>query len=165
VLFQSGTQIFLQFVSQERPGAMVVAWQLPPPTVPKPVPVPLDKQPPKFNRDQTYSGYTVTLEGKHKLTPQWMPKVIVDDGRNTLVRLGQTLEGQRMPVVAGVLQNGKEAIVSSRLYMREDRLQDGAWMYIQGLHPAFVLRDAGGATVKVVRQVPPSLVQEVGHVQ
>lgn len=161
LMLTSGYPIYLQFVAHEKPGMLSVTWTLP--EVPKePELPPLDQRPPKFHSARAYSGYSIMLEGKAQLTPPWMPKAVVDDGVNTLVMFGASLEGQRMPAVTGLQQNGTPAIVASRLYVHPQKQAESAWvLYVQGLHPALLLKDAAGISVKIVRQVPS---QEVNHV-
>jgi len=164
ILLQSGLTIYLQFLAQERPGMLSVVWEMPEPAT-APVPeLPLDQRPPTFNSDAAYSGYVVKLEGKSGFEPPWYPKAVVDDGRNTLINLGTAMDGQRMPSVVGIQQNGKPALVASRLYIHPERQQDSAWFYVQGLHPALALKDAAGMSVLITRQVPVS-VQEQTHAQ
>ena len=82
---------------------------------------------------------------------------MLDDGRNTLLNCRGTLEGKQLPVVSGVQQHGRLALVHSRWYVRPEH---GAWLYVQGVHPALQLTDAQGLRVRVVRQVPPATVAE-----
>ena len=141
-----------------------VVWEMPEP-LSAPVPeLPLDQRPPKFNSDTQYSGYVVKLEGKGGFLPPWMPKAVIDDGRNTLVQLGSSLEGQRLPSVVGIQQNGKPAIVASRLYVHPERPQASAWLYVAGLWPALRMKDSAGLTVNITRQVPASAM-EGNHAQ
>jgi Conjugal transfer protein len=149
----SGYPIYLDFVSYDRPGMLSVTWDLPPRTGPPPPP-PMDQRPPKFDHSREYTGYALIVEGKKKLTPPWMPKAVMDDGKNTLVRFGASLEGQRMPVVMGLDQQGKDRLVASRLYVHPDKKDDGYFLLIGQLHPAFRLKDSSGQTLKVVRQPP-----------
>jgi hypothetical protein len=158
LVFQSGgTPIYLQFIAAERPGMLSVAWDIPVPEVVanKPPEIPLDQRPPIFRAQLAYAAYGLSAGGKATLTPPWHPSKVVDDGQNTLIHLPTNLAGQRMPVVTGIQQNGKPALVQSRLYVRKDRPQDGAWLYVQGLWPALELTDSAGLKVKIVRQVPP----------
>ena len=84
-------------------------------------------------------------------TPPCVPEAVLDDGRNTLLKCRGTLKGTRVPLVSGVEQNGSLALVQSRWYVRPEH---GAWLYVQGLHPALQLQDAQGLKVKVVRPSP-----------
>jgi type IV secretory pathway VirB9-like protein len=145
---QSGATLHLALVAQDRLGMLSVTWDVPTPTA-APVPTP-DKIPPQFIAAQAYEGYSLQIEGKG--IPPWMPEGVLDDGRNTLIKLPGLLEGIRPPVVNGIQQNGKPALVASRLYIRPGH---GAWLYVQGLHPALDLVDAAEMRVRIVRQ-PPS---------
>jgi type IV secretory pathway VirB9-like protein len=160
VLFQSGLTLYLQFVAAERPGMLSVAWEMPPRRTTPPEP-PLEQRPPKFDASNAYAGYVLETDKTATLTPPWLPEAVVDDGRNTLIKFRSALQGTRMPVVTGVQQTGKPALVQSRLYVREEH---GAWLYVQGLWPALHLKDAQGLRVTLVRQVPPSVMAEVSHV-
>ena len=53
--------------------------------------------------------------------------------------------------------NGSLALVHSRWYVRREH---GAWLFVQGVHPALHLQDAQGLRVRVVRQVPSATVAE-----
>jgi hypothetical protein len=157
LVLQSGLTIHLKLLAQERPGMLSVTWDLPaqPPAPPE---LPIDQRPPRFDNAQAYAGYTMALEGKAPLPPPWFPEGVLDDGKNTLIKFPGTLDGIRPPVVSGIQQTGKPALVQSRLYVRPNH---GAWMYVQGLWPALQLKDAAGMRVKVVRQSPQST--EVRH--
>ncbi len=150
LVFQSGLAIYLKLLAHERPGMLSVAWELPERPMPAPE-LPPDQRPPQFDNEAAYAGYTMTLEGKTKLPPPWYPEAVLDDGRNTLIKFRDTLDGIRLPVVQGIQQNGMPALVQSRLYVREDH---GAWLYVQGLWPALQLKDGAGQRVKMMRQVP-----------
>jgi type IV secretory pathway VirB9-like protein len=160
LLFQSGLTLYLQFIATERPGMLSVAWDMPARQM-TPPPLPLDQQPPKFDNARAYAGYRLEVDEKAALTPPWLPTAVVDDGKNTLIRLPGTLEGTRMPVVTGIQQTGKPALVQSRLYVRPEH---GAWLYVQGLWPKLMLRDGAGLTVALVRQPPQThLAQGAAH--
>lgn len=160
LMLSSGYPIYLQLTSQERPGMLSVTWSMPERST-EPEAPPMDERPPKFNAGQAYTGYSYFLDGKTQVAPPWMPKLIVDDGHNTLVKFQTALVGQRLPAVVGLDQAGNPVIVSSRLYARpETPGQSGSWLFFQGLHPAFILKDAAGITVKVVRHAPA---QEVSY--
>jgi Conjugal transfer protein len=162
LLLSSGYPIYLHLTSRERPGMLSVTWSMPERTG-EPEAPPMDERPPKFNANLAYTGYSYMLEGKTKVAPPWMPKLIVDDGHNTLVKFRTSLEGQRMPAVVGLDQAGKPILVSSRLYVHPDKQERGGyWLFFHGMHPAFILKDAAGITVKVVRQAPA---QEVSYAQ
>jgi Conjugal transfer protein len=161
LLLESGNKLYLRFQAQDRPGMLSVTWDLS--TLPKtPAPLPVEQRPPKFNAAMAYTDYKITLE-KGKYPPPWLPKAVADDGKNTLIHLPGTLEGQQLPSVIGLQQNGATAIVASRLYVRPDHPEDGAVLYVQGLHPALRLKDAAQLVVLIVRQVPAS-VKEVKYV-
>ena len=135
-----------------------VTWDVParvPTTMP--VRLPLDQHPPKFDSQQVYAGYTLDTDSNPTRVPPWLPEIVLDDGTNTLLRFRGTLEGIRMPVVSGVQQNGSLALVQSRWYVRPEH---GAWLYVQGLHPALELTDAQGLRVRVVRQGAPATIAE-----
>jgi type IV secretory pathway VirB9-like protein len=151
LVLQSGITIHLRLLAQERPGMLSVTWDVPRTVTTDPA-VPLDQQPPKFDNAQAYDGYTVALEGKKKAAPPaWFPDAAFDDGKNTLIKFPGTLEGIRMPVVQGIQQTGKPALVQSRWYVRPEH---GAWLYVQGLWPALRLQDGAGVQVTIVRQAP-----------
>ena len=95
--------------------------------------------------------------GNPTRVPAWLPEIVMDDGKNTLLRFRGALEGIRLPVISGVQQNGSLALVHSRWYVRPEH---GAWLYVQGLWPALELRDAQGLRVRVVRQAPHPTVAE-----
>lgn len=135
-----------------------VSWEVPerPPPPPE---VPPDQRPPQFDNALAYADYRIELEGKATQPPPWFPEAVLDDGKNTMIRFRGMLEGIRLPVVSGIQQTGKPALVQSRLYVRPDH---GAWMYVQGLWPALTLRDSAGISVRLVRQVPQSIT-EVRH--
>jgi Conjugal transfer protein len=150
LVLQSGVPIHLSLVAREQAGMLSVSWEVPARPVSPPTPTP-DQLPPRFEREQAYAGYAVTVEGKKPATPPWLPEAVMDDGKNTLVKFPGTLDGVRVPVVQGIQQNGAPALVQSRLYVRPEH---GAWLYVQGLWPALRLTDAAGIKVKVVRDVP-----------
>ena len=54
LIFQSGLTISLKLIAQERPGMLSVTWDVPEtkPVLPE---VPIDKQPPRFDRALAYS--------------------------------------------------------------------------------------------------------------
>jgi len=158
LILQSGVAIHLQLLARTQAGMLSVSWDISAlrPVVPPP-PTP-DQLPPRFDRNRTYEGYTITVEGKKTPAPPWLPVAVVDDGDNTLVKFPGTLQGIRIPVVQGIQQTGEPALVQSRLYVRPDQ---GAWLYVQGLWPALRLTDAAGIKVKVVRDVPK--LTEVSH--
>jgi hypothetical protein len=165
LILASGYPIYLSLTSKEEPGMLSVTWTMPQMPKEGEGAVALDQTPPRFQRRRAYTGYNVILEGKDQLRPPWMPSVVVDDGMNTLVQFAASLEGQQMPAVVGLDQTGKPVIVASRLYVHREQATIGQasfWLYIQGLHPAFLLKDSAGLTVRVVRQVPS---QEVSYVQ
>lgn len=83
----------------------------------------------------------------------------MDDGKNTLVALGSNLDGQRLPSIVGIQQNGKPALVASRLYVHPEHPEWGAWMSVGGLWPAMKLTDAAGLSVLITRQVPASVAE------
>lgn len=160
LLFKSGAKLYLKFQAQDRPGMLSVTWDVAPPKAPEPVPI--EQRAPKFNAAMAYTDYKITLD-KGKYPPPWMPKAVSDDGKNTLIHLPSTLEGQKMPAVMGVGQNGALEIVASRLYVRPGHPEEGAVFYVQGLRPAIRLKDSAGLTVLIVRSVPAS-VKEVKYV-
>ena len=151
VVYQSGLKQWLLFRAQERPGMISVEWFIEEEHQ-KPVPPPVDQQPPAFDGERVYAGYSITMESKKKLPPPWLPEAVIDDGMNTLVKFRTDFTGVRLPIVSGVQQNGQPALVQSRLYVRPGT--GAAWLWVQGLWPAFRLKDAAGITVKIVRQVP-----------
>jgi len=65
-----------------------------------------------------------------------------------------------MPVVQGIQQTGKPALVQSRFYVRLDH---GAWLYVQGLWHALQLHDGAGMRVKIVRTAPNTTPQETSR--
>lgn len=159
LVLQSGIQIHLQVSAREKPCMLSVAWERPVVREPVAVQVPVSERPPQFDQARAYAGYTMTVEGTGKLTPPWMPEGVVDDGKSSLIKLPESIEGMRLPVVMGIQQNGAPALVQSRLYTRPGH---GAWIFVQGLWPALQMRDAAGLTVKIVREVPPGA-QEVSR--
>jgi type IV secretory pathway VirB9-like protein len=156
LVLQSGLTIHIKLLALLRPGMLSVTWDIPA-LAPVTMPLPLDQRPPQFDAQQVYSGYTLESDSHPARVPPWLPEIILDDGKNTLLRFRGTLEGIRMPVVSGVQQNGSLALVHSRWYVRPEH---GAWLYVQGVHPALHLQDAQGLRVRVVRQVPPATVAE-----
>jgi type IV secretory pathway VirB9-like protein len=158
LVLQSGLTIHIKLLAMQRPGMLSVTWDVPAlvPTTMH-VRLPLDQQPPKFDSQQVYAGYTLDTDSNPTRVPPWLPEIVLDDGKNTLLRFRGTLDGIRMPVVSGVQQNGSLALVHSRWYVRPEH---GAWLYVQGLWPALELRDAQGLRVRVVRQGPPATVAE-----
>jgi hypothetical protein len=159
MVFESGFPLSLRFQSQERPGMLSVTWDAPARAKPPPPPSP-ETVPPVFNNATAYAGYTMTLEGNVQMPPPWFPTAVLDDGRNTLVKF-RSIDGVPVPVVSAIQANGKPAVRQSRLYVRREH---GAWMWMQGLSPAWVLQDSGGSIVKIVRQVPASIMEET-HAQ
>ena len=125
----------------------------------KPPPPPVDQQPPAFNGERVYAGYTLTLKGKSKYQPPWFPEAVVDDGQNTLIKFRTDFKGIALPIVSAVRQDGQPALVQSRLYVREG--VEAAWIWVQNLHPALRLKDAAGIIVEAVRKVPQP--QELIH--
>jgi type IV secretory pathway VirB9-like protein len=162
LVLQSGLTFYLQFLSSERLGMLSVTWDMPAPQL-DPHDVPLDQRPPVFRSQDAYSGYAITVESKKKVAPPWLPAAVIDDGRNTLVKFSTNFEGQRLPVVSGLQQNGTPALVQSRLFVHKDDPEQGSWLYIQGLWPALRLKDAAGLQVKAVRQ-PPTAAKAVKEV-
>jgi hypothetical protein len=156
LVYQSGKKTRLLFRAQERPGMISVEWFIPAEDK-TPPPPPVDQQPPAFDIERVYGGYTVALASKKTPQPPWLPEAVADDGTNTLIRFRTEFEGVRLPLVSGVQQDGQPALVQSRLYVRPGH---GAWLWVQGLWPALRLQDAAGITVKVVRQVPKELTHE-----
>lgn len=150
IQIQNGPAIQLDIESQERPGMLRVSWIMPEQAIPPPLPSP-DQLPPVFDSRHAYDQYALKVESKHG-QPAWMPLAVIDDGKVTLIRLPNAMDGIRAPIASGIQQNGQPALVSTRLYMRPEH---GAWLYVQGLWPAIELRDAAGITVRAVRQVPP----------
>jgi type IV secretory pathway VirB9-like protein len=161
LIFRSGLIITVRLVTVEGDPMTTVQWDLPmrPLVAPQ---RPLSEQPPKFHAAQPYMGYTLTVEGKDKLTPPWMPVAVLDDGSNTLIKFASALDWTRSPVVVGLAQNGTPNLTQIRLWSRPDTPEQGAWLFVQGLWPALRLKDSAGLTVKIVRQVPPGAV-EVSH--
>lgn len=151
VVYQSGIKQWLLFRAQERPGMISVEWFMDEEKK-KPVPPPVDQQPPVFDGERAYAGYSITMESKKKLQPPWLPEAVLDDGKHTLIKFATDFEGIRLPILSGVQQNGQPALVQSRLYVRPGT--GAAWLWVQGLWPALRLKDAAGITVKVVRHVP-----------
>jgi Conjugal transfer protein len=153
LLTRTGIPIYLEFVATERRGMLSVTWDVPPvarqPAVPS-----LDQRPPKFAQALAYSGYTMTVASRSKVRPPWMPLAVLDDGTNTVVQFGTSLDGQRLPAIVGLDQMGKPTIVASRLYVPPDARQGHPWLYVQGLHPALQLKDGAGLAVTIVREVP-----------
>src|SRR5262249_22718560 len=125
--------------------------------------VPLTARPPKFDGSRAYTGYTVTVEGKDKLTPPWMPEGVADDGQNSLIRFAAPLDWTRAPVVTGLAQNGKPAIAPNRYWTRPNAPEERAILFVQGLWPGLALRDSAGLTVKIVRQVPHQVFAREGN--
>jgi hypothetical protein len=165
LLTASGYPLYLEFISTERPGMLSVTWDLPTRLAPtKPEAPPLDQRPPKFHNALAYNGYTWQVQGKSKVSPPWLPKSVVDDGTNTVVKFGASLEGQRLPAVSGLNQKGKAVIVASRLYVYQGKEASASWwLYIQGLHPAFELTDTAGMKVRVVRDAPAEETRHAGR--
>lgn len=153
---QSGVAIHLDLVAQERRGMLSVTWELP--TAGVPPPPPPDQIPPTFDNALAYTGYVIAVDGK--TPPPWLPEGVVDDGKNTLIRFPGLGEGMRLPIASGIQQNGKPALVQSRLYIRREH---GAWLYVQGLWPALELTDAAGMKVKITRQSPNAPTTEVTY--
>jgi type IV secretory pathway VirB9-like protein len=154
LIFRSGLIITVRLVTVAGDPMSLVQWQVPP-VVAKVQEVPLTSRPPKFDTTRSYTGYTLTVEGKDKLAPPWMPVAVADDGSNTLIQFTRALDWTRSPVVVGIAQNGKPNITPSRYWHRPDAPDAGAWLFVQGRWPALLLKDSAGLRVKIVRQ-PPS---------
>jgi len=161
LVFRSGLTIPVSFTSREQPGMLSVVWELPP-KAPEPPPIPIDKQPPLFDKSRAYQGYTLTLASKSKYQPAWWPEAVLDDGHNTLIKFKGSLDGIRMPVVQGINQAGKPELVQSRLFVREEY---GAFLYVAGLWPALMLKDAAGLAVQATRQPPATPGKDASYVQ
>jgi type IV secretory pathway VirB9-like protein len=91
-------------------------------------------------------------------TPPWLPRTVFDDGRHTFVQL-PPLQGQRLPAVFAKAQTGATVLTQSRLYTQAAKPEAGAWLIVQGLHPALELKDATGLRVTLVRQPTTTLAQ------
>jgi type IV secretory pathway VirB9-like protein len=157
LVLQSGLTIHVKLLAMRRPGMLSVTWDIPALVSVTMQPLPLDQRPPQFDAQQVYSEYTLESDSHPTRVPPWLPEIVLDDGTNTLLRFRGMLEGIRMPVISGVQQNGRLALVHSRWYVRPEH---GAWLYVQGLWPALQLTDAQGLSVRVVRQGPPVTVAE-----
>jgi hypothetical protein len=161
LIFRSGLIITVRLVTVEGDPMTLVQWSVP--ETPRKVhDLPMTARPPKFDASRAYTAYTLTVEGKDKLTPPWMPVAVADDGSNTLVKFARALDWTRSPVVVGMAQNGKPAITPNRYWTRPEAPEEGAWLFVQGLWPALQLRDSAGLTVKIVRQVPQQLAAREG---
>jgi type IV secretory pathway VirB9-like protein len=151
LVLQSGFALHLKLQAQERPGMLSVTWDVPEkPQRPEMEQSP-DQKPPLFDNAKAYPGYTIALDKKAKQPPAWLPDAALDDGKNTLIRFRGSLDGLRVPVVQGLQQNGKPALVQSRLYVRPEH---GAWLYVQGVWSGLTLQDPAGIRVTVSRQTP-----------
>jgi Conjugal transfer protein len=154
LVFRSGLVLTLRLVTVEGDPMTLVQWTLPEePARAKEIPV--GDRPPKFDTSHPYTGYTIAVAGKEKLTPPWMPVAVADDGQNTLVKFERALDWTRAPVVVGMAQNGHPSITPNRYYTRPGALDEGAWLFVQGLWPAIRLKDSAGLEVQIVR-TPPS---------
>jgi type IV secretory pathway VirB9-like protein len=158
LVLHSGLTIHIKLLALQRPGMLSVTWDIPARTpVALQTQVPLDQRPPVLHAQQVYTGYTLETDRNPTRVPPWLPELVLDDGTHTLLRFRGMLEGIRLPVISGVQQHGHLALVHSRWYVRPEH---GAWLFVQGVHPALDLQDAQGLRVRVVRQVPPATVAE-----
>ena len=164
LIFRSGLIIVLRLMTIDGDPMTIVQWQVPQGQASQTPPPARDLMatPPKFNPDHAYTGYTLTVEGKDKLTPPWMPVAVADDGQNTLIKFARALDWTRAPVVVGIAQNGKPAITPNRYLTRPGAPEEGAWLFCQGLWPKLSLRDSAGLTVGITR-MPPS--ERMAHAQ
>jgi len=160
LIFRSGLIITLRLVTIDGDPMTTVHFEVPP-LAPVVKEIPLSERPPKFNQARAYSGYTMEIGGKEKLTPPWLPDGVADDGSNTLIRFASALDWTRAPVVVGIQQNGKTALTQSRMWHRAEAPEQGAILVIQGLWPALQLQDSAGLTVQLIRQ--PSAVKDTRH--
>jgi type IV secretion system protein VirB9 len=165
LIFQSGLMIFCKLIATEKTAMVSVSWDLPAPpasTVQAPE-VPIAQRPPKIDLGRLFTGYSIEPQGK--VRPPWVPVSVFDDGTRTFIRFAEPLTYTRAPGVFGVTPTGGTALVQSHMYVRPDRPEQGAWLLVQGLHPALDLKDNAGLQVRIVRQaVSAAPVKEVKHV-
>jgi hypothetical protein len=153
LVFRSGLILTVRLVTVEGDPMTLVQWNLPEAPM-QARELPIGDRPPKFDSGRIYAAYTMSVEGKDKLTPPWMPIAVADDGQNTVVKFARALDWTRSPVVVGMAQNGTPSITPSRYFTRQGAPEEGAVLFVYGLWPALVLKDSAGLTVKIVRTPP-----------
>jgi hypothetical protein len=148
LLFRSGLMLFVKLVAVQEGGMLSVTWEVP--RQPKPLMAFAANRPPVLNYGRLFSSYTVEVKGA--IPPPWMPVSVVDDGSKTLVKFAEALTYTRGPAVFGLNQQGGNTLVQSHMYVPPPGSGlTGAWMVVQGLHPALVLKDSAGLEIRIVR--------------
>lgn len=147
LLFASGLTIRIKLLAVEDGGMLGVSWTRPAAETPE---VPVHERPPKLHVDRLFANYSVEVKGKE--APPWMPSAVLDDGSKTLIKFPEPLTYTAGPVVFGLTQRGGTQLVQSHMFV-PPRPQPGAgaWLVVQGLHPALVLKDSAGMAVRLVR--------------
>jgi type IV secretory pathway VirB9-like protein len=140
--------LFVKLVAVQEGGMLSVTWEVP--RQPKPLMAFAANRPPVLNYGRLFSSYTVEVKGA--IPPPWMPVSVVDDGSKTLVKFAEALTYTRGPAVFGLNQQGGNTLVQSHMYVPPPGSGlTGAWMVVQGLHPALVLKDSAGLEIRIVR--------------
>lgn len=148
LLFQSGLILFVKLVAVTDGGMLSVTWDVP--RTPKPAVMLAADRPPVLNYSRLFSSYTVEVKGP--TTPPWLPVSVLDDGSKTLIKFAEPLTYTRGPAVFGVTQQGGSTLVQSHMYVPPSGSGiQGAWMVVQGLFPALLLKDSAGLEVRIVR--------------
>lgn len=161
LLSQSGHTFFLWLRSFQKTSMVAVTWDMPLRLIP-----PLDAQTtrgvqpfkaPVVDVTRIHTGYQVeSVKGK----PPWLPELIYDDGRKTLIKFKESLAFTNAPVVFVVHTDGSPGVVDVTPYEVPEHPEKGAFYIIQGLWPRLTLKGTDGMEVVLTRtdnQVKPFL--------
>lgn len=151
-------QIFLvRLKSQERPGDLLVTWELPPgsgrPTGGKakadqPVLV-QDAPPPALNLDRLHVRYLIE-RGTRPVA--WLPVEAYDDGSLTVLRFAEALAYTHAPQLVRLTPGHTRPLpLEYTTYRVPDQPSKGEFFIARGIHPRLRLLDGTGAYVDIIR--------------
>jgi type IV secretory pathway VirB9-like protein len=103
--------------------------------------------------DRLHTAYTIEVTSKVK--PPWVPQMVFDDGRQTVVKFKEPLTYTDAPVVLGVYADGSPALIEFSTYTDPAHPERGLWYLVAGLYPRLVLKGADHLTVRITRVATP----------
>lgn len=149
LLWRSGLVIFVRLIATDKAAALSVSWDVPIPRGTIKEDIRPERRPPQMNVQRLHTAYRVEVVGK--VAPAWLPQTVFDDGTKTIIKFQEALTFTRAPMVTGLTQHGKGALVQAQMYVTPGAPEKGAWLLINGLWPAMELQDSAGLLVRIMR--------------